>query len=223
MAWKIPKRMDTVRRRIEEYENYLRYEKRRFGGYDDGGGVRYLIGPYYVLVGDVEGALKHYKWFDRAFSDDCGDPLQYLCWTLALYRSGDLKKAYVKFLQTLFMNPFVVAKVLGIDYVLPYEPHSNDVTKEWADDIPDEFYALWDGEAKRWFKESFENPKTRELLDRYNELEKRLETEPVGFTRRRIVEDLHDLKDRRNVGILRDGKSGKKGMAKVAKFRCDPI
>jgi hypothetical protein len=93
-----------------------------------------------MLAGDVEGTLKHYKWFDRVFSDYIGELGQYLCWILAFYRSGDLKKAYAKFLQTLFMNPHVIARVIGIDYKLPYKPDSNIPTKEWAEWVPDEFY-----------------------------------------------------------------------------------
>ena len=190
MTWKIPKKIETIRHRIEEYEKYLLYEKRRFGDYDDSGGIRYVIGPYYMLAGDMNGALKHYKWFKRVFSDDCGEPAQYICWTLAVYKSGDLKKAYIKFLQTLFMNPHVIARLIGIDYVLPYKPNWNIPTKGYADWITDEIYNLWNEEAKNWLKESFNNPKTQELFTRYNELEIQLDNEPEGPKRSRIVNEL---------------------------------
>ncbi len=191
---KIPKRTETIKRHIEKFEKQLKSEKRKFGFFDDSGGIRYFIGPYYVLAGDVEGALKHFKWFDRVFSDDMGEPGQYLCWTLALYRSGDFKKAYIKFVQTLFMNPFVIARVIGIDYKLPYKPSSNVPTKEWADWVPDEFYDLWDTEAVLWLKDSFHDPKTQSLLNRFNALNKKMDTEPVGSKRTEMVEELFDMR-----------------------------
>jgi len=194
MTLKIPKRTETIKRRIEEYENYLKAEKRKFGGYDDSGGIRYLIGPYYMLAGDLDGALKHYKWFTRIFHDDIGEPGQYLCWTLALYKSGDFKKAYLKFLQTLLMNPHVIARVIGIDYKLPYKPSSNIPTKEWADYIPPEIYNLWDEEATAWLKESFYAEKTQSLLQRHDDIEERLEAEPYGPERDRLIDELFRIR-----------------------------
>ncbi|MBP9023160.1 MAG: hypothetical protein KBH06_08165 [Spirochaetes bacterium] len=192
---KIPKRIETIKRHIIKFEKYLQYEKRTFGCYDDGGGIRYVIGSYYMLAGDVEGALKHFKWFQRVFPDDCGSPEQYLSWTLALYKSGDLKKAYSKFLQTLLMNPFVIARVIGVDYIMPFEPGSNIPTKEWADWIADEIYNLWDEEAAAWAKESFCDEKTQKILNRYYEIEKQLMTEPVGETRSRLVKEKFAMMD----------------------------
>ena len=191
---KIPKKIETIKSHIERFEKQLQYEKRKFGGYDDSAGIRYFIGPYYMIAGDVEGALKHFKWFDRVFSDDGGEPGQYLCWTLAIYKSGDLKKAYIKFLQTLFMNPFVITRIVGINYKLPYKPGSNVPTKEWADWVPDEFYNLWDEESANWLKKSFYDPKTQELFNIYNDIEIKLETEPRGQQRTKLVEQLFKMK-----------------------------
>ena len=191
---KIPKRTETIKRHIERFEKQLQYKKQRFGCYDDGAGTRYFIGPYYMLAGDVEGALKHFKWFSRVFPDDIGEPGQYLCWTLVIYKSGDLKKAYMKFLQTLFMNPFVIARVIGIDYKLPYKPNSNIPTKEWAEWVPDEFYDAWDEEAVSWLKKSFYDPKTQEIFNYYNDIEIKLETEPRGQKRTNMVYKLSDMR-----------------------------
>ena len=191
---KIPKKIETIKRHIEKFEKQLKYEKRKFGCYDDSVGIRYIIGPYYMLAEDVEGALKHYKWFSRNFSDDIGEPGQYLCWTLAIYKSGNLKKAYSKFLQTLLMNPHVIARIVGIDYKLLYKPSSNIPTKEWADWIPDEFYSLWDDEAVSWLKKSFYDSKTQKLFNRYNALEIKLETEPRGKQRTAMVKELFNMK-----------------------------
>ena len=44
-----------------------------------------------MLLGDIEGATKSYQWFEENCPDDIGEPFQYLCWALALYRSGNEK------------------------------------------------------------------------------------------------------------------------------------
>ena len=87
------------------------------------------------------------------------------------------------------MNPYVIARVIRIDYQLPYKPNSNIPTKEWSDYIPLEIYNLWNEEAAVWLKESFNLEKTQDLLQKYNEIGKRLETEPVGPERSRLVRE----------------------------------
>ncbi len=190
----IPKRTSTIKNHIVQFEKQLKSEKRKFGCYDDSGGIRYLIGSYYMLAGDTEGALTHFKWFQNNFPDDCGEPGQYLSWTLALLKSGDTGKAYIKFLHTLFMNPFVIARIIGIRYELPYLPSSNIPTEEWAEWVPVEIYNLWDADAALWLKESFYSDTTQKLLTRFYDLEKQLENEPVGARRNQLVTEVFDMR-----------------------------
>jgi hypothetical protein len=91
------------------------------------------------------------------------------------------------------MNPYVIARIIGIDYRLPFKPYSNIPTKEWADYIPPELYNLWDEEAAVWLRVSFYAEKTKGLLQRYNDIGKRLETEPSGSERSRLVRELSAL------------------------------
>jgi hypothetical protein len=92
------------------------------------------------------------------------------------------------------MNPFVIARVIGIDYVMPYEPGSNIPTKEWADWIADEIYNLWDEDAAAWASESFYSENTQSILRRYCEIEKQLITEPVGERRNELVSELFAIR-----------------------------
>ena len=80
-----PKTPKTIRARIQSYERKLKQElETGYGG--DGYGKRYLPGPLYMLPGDVDGALASFEWYERAYPSDCGDPYQYLTWSLTLYR-----------------------------------------------------------------------------------------------------------------------------------------
>lgn len=75
----IPKTKNGIKKRIEKYEKLLKSEKKKFGFIDDSSGLRYDIGPLYLLMDDIEDCLKSFRWFQKNFPDDCGDPFQYLC------------------------------------------------------------------------------------------------------------------------------------------------
>jgi tetratricopeptide (TPR) repeat protein len=95
-----PQDPKKIRARIRRYERALRQEQECYGFINDGAGKRYLLGPLYLLMGDTAGALRSFAWFAQTCPDDSGDPLQYLCWTLALYRAGELEHATAKLRQT---------------------------------------------------------------------------------------------------------------------------
>ena len=64
-----------IRSRLRSYERKLQQEKEKYGYYHDGAGKRYLIGPHYLLLGDNDGALAAFKWFEKEFPDDIGEPI----------------------------------------------------------------------------------------------------------------------------------------------------
>ena len=53
-----PEDPKKLKSRIRSYERSLKQDPM-----DDGYGKRYLLGPMYLLLGDVDGALRHYAWF----------------------------------------------------------------------------------------------------------------------------------------------------------------
>lgn len=103
----------TIRTRIRRYERALREEQARFDGIRDGAGTRYMLGPLYLLLGDTAGALRSFAWFAETFPDDSGDPVHHLCWTLALYRDGDMRRAAAKLRQTMLSNLYLLPRLLG--------------------------------------------------------------------------------------------------------------
>ena len=73
-----PQDPKKIRARIRRYERSLRQEQERFGHIGDGYGKRYLLGPLYLLMGDTDGALQSYTWFDQTFAGDSDEPLHLL-------------------------------------------------------------------------------------------------------------------------------------------------
>ena len=110
-----PQEPRKIRERITRYERALRNESEKFGSIDDGYGKRYLLGPLYLLSGDLAGAVKSFAWFERACPDDIGEPLHSLCWTLALFRSGNAAGAFRKLLQTMLSNLYLIPHLLGLE------------------------------------------------------------------------------------------------------------
>ncbi len=54
-----------IRSRLRSYERKLQKEKKEHGFYRDGAGKRYQVGPDYMLLGDDDGALAAFQWFER--------------------------------------------------------------------------------------------------------------------------------------------------------------
>jgi hypothetical protein len=176
-----PRDPKRIRERIKRYERELASEKRRFGGYDDSAGKRYLLGPLYLRLGDVDGACKPFAWFQRTFPDDMGEPFHYLCWALALYLAGEHSKATVKLAQTWFRNHYLVERLLGIAVSRPAIEHgSNWEMPEYVAHGPAELLKLWDGDALAWAGAVYGRAWFEEARTEYIEIEQRLTDEPVG-------------------------------------------
>ena len=196
MMLNIPKDHKKIKAQIHRYERALKKELDEYGCYDDGAGKRYMIGPLYLILGDVAGAMKSYKWFKENFPDDSGLPIHFLCWALALYRSGDLKAAQKKLLQTMFSNLYLIPHLLGYDQgILDVEHSSNWESKEYLNFIPVEILELWNEEELKWAKKVYDDTNTQKLRDWYIAIEKLSIDERPGSVRSKLVEDASKMQN----------------------------
>jgi len=192
-----PKEPQKIRARIRRYERELRQEYEKFHGLHDGGGKRYLLGPLYMLLGDLTGALPSFAWFERTFPDDAGEPGHYLCWTLALYRSGDRIGATYKLRQTMLSNLYMIPHLLGQEQEeLDIWHGSNWKEKGYLEEVPREFFELWDEAALQWAQETYQSSKLSQVRQRYIAIYEQLKEEPVGPQRTRLVREAAKLRGR---------------------------
>ena len=184
-----------IRARIRRYERVLRQEQARFSRIRDGGGTRYLLGPLYLLMGDTAGALRSFAWFAQTFPDDSGDPVHFLCWTFALYRAGDVQPTAVKLRQTMLSNLYLLPRLLGIpqDHIDMWYP-SNLAEKDYSDHIPDAVLALWEPPALHWAHTVYTSAPMQRVRRRSIAIYHQLQTEPLGPTRHRLVDEAMHLK-----------------------------
>jgi hypothetical protein len=193
-----PKEPKKIRARITRYERELRKERDKLGYISDGYGKRYLLGPLYLLMDDVEGAVRSYKWFEETFPDDIGEPVHFLCWSLALYRSGDTAQAGQRLRQTMLSNLYLIPHLLGREQdELDIWHGSNYEQKEFLEYVPPEIWALWDSSALRWVQKMYDSPEFRRIRARYIEIHEQLKSEPRGPRRSALVDEAFSLQNRK--------------------------
>lgn len=190
-----PQDRKKIRARIRSYERKLQQEHAQYGMISDGYGKRYLLGPLYLLMDDLEGALAHYEWFEETFADDSGYPMHLLCWTLALFQSGNREAATHKLRQTMLSNLYLIPHVLELEQTdLDIWHGSNIAERRHIKDIPEEVLDLWDEEALEWLDDTYHSPSLSRIRERYIAIQWELKTEPRGPRRTRLVEEASSLR-----------------------------
>ena len=194
MADLFPTDPKHIRERIRRYERALKRELE--GGYSrDGYGKRYLLGPLYMLMGDVDGALASFDWYKDAYPEDGGEPYQYLTWALALFRGDRRQEACNKLYQTMLQNLYLVPFLLGRNpRPLDVWHGSNLEWIEYAVEVPRALLNLWDGAALHWAREVSEHPVVVENVARYVAIHQELNSEPPGPRRSALVHESFALK-----------------------------
>ena len=108
-----PKQADRLRREITAIRRTLAVEKRKFGGYDDSRGLRYLPTRYYVQLADFAGGLNYLRWFWRNFPTDVGFADFLFEATIILFKQGKLKEATRQATATFRADRQLLARFLG--------------------------------------------------------------------------------------------------------------
>ena len=183
-----------IRSRVRSYERKLQQEKRKFGYYHDGAGKRYQIAPHYMLLGDNDGALAAFEWFEQEFDDDVGTPDHSLCWSLALHRAGNDIGAAKKLRQAMLSNLYLVPYLLCAPIPkLDVWHGSSDAEPSYIDHIPEPYLQLWTDEEREWASGLYESPGFESARERYTAISKLLDTTRPGPERSRLVREMHEL------------------------------
>ena len=185
-----------IKAKIRRYELSLRNEQAEHGFISDGYGKRYLLGPMYMQLGNIAGATESFEWFQQTFPDDAGEPFQYLCWALVLFRVGKLDAAKKKLVQTMLMNLYLVPHLLNIEISrLEIWHGSNMEEPEYIEYLPEEYLDLWDENALAWAESVYENPKVQQILEKCISIRSRLKHEPPGPIRSQLVAEERKLEE----------------------------
>lgn len=189
-----------IRERIGRYERALEKEFQRFGCYDDSHGKRFWLGTLYLILGDNDATLKHFGWYERVFHDQAAEPTQYLSWTIALYRDGQLEAAIGKLIQTMLSNLYIIPHLMGED-IDRFDIHVRAETfgftngePDYLINVPEALWMICSDEEIGWFKSQYESFRVRGARAKFLGIERRLKNEPRGPMRTSLVEEVYRLK-----------------------------
>lgn len=192
--YNLPTEPRKIKERIRRYERAFVKERQEHGMISDGAGKRYLLGPLYLILNDIEGALKYYQWFETEFPDDVGEPLQYFCWALALYRKGDIEAASNKLIQTMMKNLYLIPRILGQSqerYDIWHGSNYEDI--EYLSYLPPVVMELCSEKELDWIGKQYSSDQFTTIRERYIDIQRQLKDEPRGPKRSELVEQSSKL------------------------------
>ena len=136
-----------------------------------------------------------FRWFQSEFPDDCGEPGQYLCWTLALYRSSQEEEAVTKALQTALLNLYTIPHLLNepVDE-LDIWLGSSDEWPDYVLQIPPEYFRLWEDGEREWARHVYSTPGFKKVLIRWIEIHAELKDLAPGSRRSALVDEAYSLR-----------------------------
>ena len=190
----LPKDPKKIRARIKSYERKLRQELKDHGCYRDGAGKRNFLGPLYLLMGDLAGAMDSFGWFQKNFSDDAGEPGHRLIWALALHRAGNPQDAKQKLREAMLLNLYMVPHLLEEDRLRLQMWHGcNEEWSEYLEEIPEAYFKMWDVEEIQWAGRLYRGEEFQAAERRWIQIHRELENERPGPRRRQLIDDASAL------------------------------
>ena len=191
-----PKQIERVKKKIADIKRTLTAEKRKYGCYDDGRGLRYLPTKYFIQLADYSGGLTYTKWFDKNFPDDSGFPDFLFEWTIILFKTGKLKDAEKKAFETYCSNTYLFDKYFGRP-IIPIDKYeySNVDIPQYTDSFE---YASGQTELadfSNWLSNYLSTDKFIKLIEKFIDIHKRLKSEHDIETRGYLLQQVRQLED----------------------------
>lgn len=191
-----PLQTERLRKKIAAIERTLAAEKRKFGGYDDSRGLRYIPTKYFIRLSDYKGGLIYTKWFDKNFPDDMGFPEFLFEWAIILFKNGKIIETEKKAIQTFFSNTYILDKFFGNKF-LKFDKYE---CSNWENiSMTDNFeYSITQADLKdfaNWLALFISSEKFYKIANEFIEIQCRLKTEPVGRARTMLVNKCYSLLD----------------------------
>jgi hypothetical protein len=179
-----------IKATIARYRRLLNKEWKEHHFISDGAGKRFMIGPLYLRIDDTKGAMAHYKWFEKMFDDDSGEPFHRMGWALTLHRHGDDPGAERMLLIAMLKNLYLFPILFGEDpVVVEGWQGSNWEELEYITDAPTWMLNLWTEEELSWAQSIYYGEQAVKIRDRYITINQFLELERPGEKRSELVEE----------------------------------
>jgi hypothetical protein len=181
-----------IKQRIRRYERSLRKDNPLHG---DGYGKRFLLGPLYLMLGNVQDTLDHYTWYQNTYPNDGGYALNFLCWAITLFRHGDMVEAEMKIIKTILSNIHLIPFILGhkIPSLDSWEGRYYNELFE-IEDFPHEILEYITSEEMEWIEALYNSPKLTIIRKKYIENDDQLQNLPRGEKRTKLCHELFAIR-----------------------------
>jgi hypothetical protein len=182
------KQKEKVRIKIADIRTTLANERRRYGGYDDSRGLRYLPPAYYIKMEDYAGGLTYLRWFNKNFENDAGFPDFLFEWTLILFKSNKFKEAEQKALKTFCSNTYLFDKFFGKP-IIPIEKqeYSNIDIPEFTEYFKYSYAQPELADFAKWLEHFISSDRFKTIKQKYIDIHIRLKTERDKETRTYLI------------------------------------
>jgi hypothetical protein len=173
--YRFPKTEKGLRSRIASYRAAMQKERRAYGAISDGSGTRYVLFWLHFLLNDLKAAKTYFRWYEKQFDDDVGEPIQKLCWAVSLYRMDDEKKAKYVLADLMLSNIYFIPSVIGLEIERQDMWHaSSDANRDYADEIPVEILNAVTATERAWIAELHDSLEFRRYRKRHIEIYREL-------------------------------------------------
>ena len=179
-----PKQIEKVQNKIKRIRKEIYEEKRLYGGYHDGRGLRYIPFELYLKIQDFNGGLTYLRWFTKTFPDDIAMPEIMLMSSVIYFKNDKIKEAEKKALQTYFADSLTLD--IFLDRQIKNDENSNFDLKGLKDFFEDLKKQNDLTDFQNWLGD-FEKTQTfKDYKSNYQELKLKLDKE----TNDKVVHDL---------------------------------
>jgi hypothetical protein len=191
-----PRQIEKAKAQIVAIRKAIADEKRQWGGYHDGRGLRYAPPQYYVKLNDFKGAMTYFRWFQKNFDDDSGEPYFLFEWCITLFKNGKLKEAEKKAVETFMSNTYLIDKFLG----KPFHAFDELPDSEWQKEQLTH-YSPYSAEQEalkdfaQWLSQFVQSDKFLTITNAFIDNEIQLLTEPLGAKRSALVDRKYRMLD----------------------------
>lgn len=187
------KQIERIRLKIKKYRAVLVAEKKLYGGFHDGNGIRYYISDLYMQIGDYKGAITYKRWFDKNFPDDIGGPFLSLIWSIAFHGLDKLEETKVYAIDTAFQNIYLHRLMLdrGVNKIDMYD-QGYDIL-EFAKSLLSGCKKIALPKYLDWLSSFIETNEYAEPVNRFIALNKLLKDEKNISERELLLENISKL------------------------------
>jgi len=191
-----PNAEKKIKTKISSYKSGMSREKKIYGSINDDAGKRYILFSLYLLLNDFKKSEEYFKWYEKEFEDDSGEPVQKLSWAVILHRMGKLDQAEYRLADLMLSNLYVIPKILGRD-IKEYDMRhsSSDASIDYFDYFPNEVLEALTNEDKNWIEELYNSFTFQKIRQRHIEIYGELKSTDDIKIRRKLFDEAYKLLD----------------------------